>query len=184
MIIWLKLRFLQKSVKDFVNMTQEKHVSSKLSLNIRKMKFMQRGLSEAERSKLQENEQIVTAEHWQIDLPPLGEEKNNFAMLEGFLHCQPCLYGRLSFGGFNKQIEKLMAEINKEKKEEYVEEADISDNEMTDHYLSLSGTLAKRFENFNKSRKRSHVNDNDLQTSTKLKRFNYKLDKRGFIKPK
>ena len=165
-------------------MTQTKPTT--LSLNIRKMKFMQRGMGEDEKRALQNSEKIITSEHWELDIPSLGEKKKDFEIFESFLYCRPCLHGRMSYGGFNKQIEKLMLELNGGKIEEeiYTEDADISDNEMAEHYVSLSSTVAKRFEKFKtvKASKRLRISDDLRAIPTKVKRTT-QIDKKGFMKP-
>jgi len=166
-------------------MTQVKQSNTRLSLNVRKMKFMQRGMGEEERRELQASEKIVTNEHWELEIPSLGERKIGFEILESFLYCRPCLHGRMSFGGFNKQIEKLMMELNgvKAKEEIYTEDADISDNEMAEHYVSLAGTVANRFKKTNKASKRTSTGDDDLKAiPLKLKRTST-IDGKGFMKP-
>lgn len=166
-------------------MTQEKHKSNsaQLSLNIRKMKFMQRCLGEEERRELEESKRIITDEHWELDMPSLGDRNQKFEIIKSLLYCQSYYHGRLSFGGFNKSVEKLMKELNyfQDKVEPYVESVDVSDNEMAEHYLSLEGTLGKRFNRNNAPKKRFIDNENNADIPSKAKRI--ELDERGFRIP-
>ncbi|NXG75565.1 MPH6 phase, partial [Baryphthengus martii] len=66
-----------------------------------------------------------------------------------FMPCEDLLYGRMSFKGFNPEIEKLMIQMNSRCKEEEIEvddkmEADVSDEEMA-RYETLVGTIGKKF---------------------------------------
>ena len=161
-------------------MTQEKRTTSKLSMNIRKMKFMQRSLTEQERRELEESEKIITNEHWELDIPSLGVKNTKFEVAQSFLICESYRFGHLSFGGFNKYIERLMRELNSDETDEYHESADISDNEMAEHYLSLGGTIAKRFDT---GKKRS-INDKESpEVFPKKPRSQFQVDSRGFMKP-
>ena len=158
---------------------------AKLSLNVRKMKFMQRGMGEEERRELQASEKIITSEHWELEIPSLGEQTTKFEIFESFLYCRPCLHGRMSFGGFNKQIEKVMLELSGgEKVEEdvYTEDADVSDNEMAEHYVSLAGTVARRFEKTRAPKRFSSDGDSNA-IPLKAKRTS-NIDEKGFMIPK
>ena len=166
-------------------MTQEKqkNTSAKLSLNIRKMKFMQRCMGEEERRELEENKRVITDEHWELDLPSLGEQNQKFEKIKSFLSCQSYYHGRLSFGGYNKTIEKLMAELNyfQDNAKPYVESADVSDNEMAEHYLSLEGTVGKRFNQVKKTKRQSINTNESTNVPSKIQRIH--LDEKGFMIP-
>lgn len=61
--------------------------------------------------------------------------------------CEDFLHGRMSFRGFNSEIEKLMLQMNakstaKEVEDETVE-LDESDEEMARRYDTLVGTIGK-----------------------------------------
>ncbi|NWU77983.1 MPH6 phase, partial [Onychorhynchus coronatus] len=67
-----------------------------------------------------------------------------------FVRCEDLVYGRMSFKGFNPEIEKLMVQMNSKCKEEEIEvddkmEADVSDEEMARRYETLVGTIGKKF---------------------------------------
>ncbi|XP_044540394.1 M-phase phosphoprotein 6-like [Gracilinanus agilis] len=122
----------------------------KLSRNLMQMKFMQRGLDTETKKQLEEEEKkIISEEHWYLDLPELKEKKSFIIEEQSFILCKDLLYGRMSFRGFNPEIEKLMVQMNAKHNEEEVEdvtmEADMSDEEMARRYESLVGTIGKKF---------------------------------------
>ncbi|XP_069758318.1 M-phase phosphoprotein 6 isoform X3 [Narcine bancroftii] len=108
----------------------------KLSKNLLKMKFMQRSLDTETRQHLEEEEKrMVCDEHWYLDLPELKEKENRIIEEKSFVPCEDLLFGRMSFKGFNPEIEKLVAQMysqneSEESEEDIKMEADISDEEM------------------------------------------------------
>ncbi|NXH12757.1 MPH6 phase, partial [Bucco capensis] len=127
-------------------------VKTKLSKNLLRMKFMQRGLDSQTKKQLEEEEKkIITEEHWYLDLPDLKEKESFIIEERSFMPCEDLLYGRMSFKGFNPEIEKLMIQMNSRCKEEENEvddkmEADVSDEEMARRqYETLVGTIGKKF---------------------------------------
>ncbi|NXP51408.1 MPH6 phase, partial [Heliornis fulica] len=113
--------------------------------------FMQRGLDAQTKSQLAEEENtVITEEHWYLDLPEIKEKENFIIEERSFLPCEDLLYGRMSFKGFNPEVEKLMIQMNSRCKEEEIEEsdkmeADVSDEEMARRYETLVGTIGKKF---------------------------------------
>ncbi|NWX22050.1 MPH6 phase, partial [Aegotheles bennettii] len=129
--------------------------------------FMQRGLDSQTKKQLEEQEKkIISEEHWYLDLPDLKEKESFIIEERSFMPCEDLLYGRMSFKGFNPEIEKLMIQMNSRCKEEEIEvddkmEADVSDEEMArrqvifydiinisweyDIYETLVGTIGKKF---------------------------------------
>ncbi|XP_067396261.1 M-phase phosphoprotein 6 [Emydura macquarii macquarii] len=126
-------------------------VKSKLSKNLLRMKFMQRGLDSETKKQLEEEEKkIISEEHWYLDLPELKEKESFIIEERSFMPCEDLLYGRMSFKGFNPEIEKLMIQMNSRYKKEEIEaddttEADVSDEEMARRYETLVGTIGKKF---------------------------------------
>jgi len=179
-------------------MTQDKSGVVKLSANVKKMKFMQRGLTDDERQKLDENEkQVITREHWELDIPPIGKESSKFEIVSENYICEKHRHSRLSYGGFNKAIEKLMIELNQEgngdkEQTDDVDDVNVSDKEMTDWFASCStlvGTVAKKFKAKSgkekmdgKNRKRfSPHNSNDIPS--KVHKAHSSNVKTTFLKP-
>ncbi|XP_050778985.1 M-phase phosphoprotein 6 [Gopherus flavomarginatus] len=126
-------------------------VKTKLSKNLLRMKFMQRGLDSETKKQLDEEEKkIISEEHWYLDLPELKEKESFIIEERSFMPCEDLLYGRMSFKGFNPEIEKLMIQMNSRYKKEEIEaddtaEADVSDEEMARRYETLVGTIRKKF---------------------------------------
>ncbi|XP_054566844.1 M-phase phosphoprotein 6 isoform X2 [Eptesicus fuscus] len=131
--------------------------------------FMQRGLDSETKKQLEEEEKkIISEEHWYLDLPELKEKESFIIEEQSFLLCEDLLYGRMSFRGFNPEVEKLMLQMNAKNKAEEVEdetvELDVSDEEMARRYETLVGTIGKKF-------------------AKKRDRANYEEDENGGIKP-
>ncbi|XP_040838242.1 M-phase phosphoprotein 6 isoform X2 [Ochotona curzoniae] len=140
---------------------------TKLSKNLLRMKFMQRGLDLETKKQLEEEEKkIISEEHWYLDLPELKEKESYIIEEQSFLSCEDLLYGRMSFRGFNP--EKLMLQMNAKNTAEEVEdetvELDVSDEEMARRYETLVGTIGKKF-------------------AKKRERANYEEDENGDMKP-
>ena len=103
-----------------------------------------------------------------MDFSELKEKESFIIEEQSFLLCEDLLYGRMSFRGFNPEVEKLMLQMNTKNKAEEAEEQtvelDVSDEEMARRYETLVGTIGKKF-----AKKR------DLAI--------YKEDENGDIKP-
>ncbi|XP_040185525.1 LOW QUALITY PROTEIN: M-phase phosphoprotein 6 [Rana temporaria] len=156
----------------------------KLSKNLLRMKFMQRSLDPETRRQMEtEEKKIISDEHWFLDLPEL-KEKENFIIEERSLH--PCIdftYGRMSFKGFNPEVEKLMVEMNSprgtdEDLDESKMEADVSDEEMARRYESLVGTIKKKF-----AKKRDHKAIKEVEVEDENCNIRSSKVKKGFMKP-
>ncbi|OWK16322.1 hypothetical protein Celaphus_00003991 [Cervus elaphus hippelaphus] len=101
---------------------------TKLSKNLLRMKFMQRGLDSETKKQLEEEEKkIISEEHWYLDLPELKEKeggKMSVRKEKVMLKVSPplCFF------------QKLMLQMNAKNKAEEVEEQtvelDVSDEEM------------------------------------------------------
>ncbi|XP_028285730.1 M-phase phosphoprotein 6 [Parambassis ranga] len=151
----------------------------KLSKNVLRMKFMQRGLDAETKKQLEEEERrIISDEHWYLDLPELTATETLIIEEKSFVPCEDLKYGRLSFKGFNPEVEKLMVLMNPKEEEDDEEEeqscmqTDVTDEEMALRYESLVGSMKKKFA---KKRERAaldeDVNHNIVET------------KRVFLKP-
>ncbi|XP_061532394.1 M-phase phosphoprotein 6 isoform X1 [Phycodurus eques] len=159
--------------------------SLKLSKNLLRMKFMQRGLDAETKKQLQDDEKkIISDEHWYLDLPEQHTRENSIVEERSFVPFEELLFGRMSFRGFNPEVEKLMAQMNprRARQEADVEagrmQTDVTDEEMALRYESLVGSLKKKF-----ARKRERgaiedvendrldVNDNVVEKNTKRKMF-------------
>uniref|UniRef100_A0A3Q1G947 M-phase phosphoprotein 6 n=2 Tax=Pomacentridae TaxID=30863 RepID=A0A3Q1G947_9TELE len=80
--------------------------SVKLSKNLLRMKFMQRGLDAETKKQLEEDEKrIISDEHWFLDLPELRARENLIIEEKSFVPCEDLRFGRISFKGFNPEVE-------------------------------------------------------------------------------
>ncbi|NP_001090153.1 M-phase phosphoprotein 6 L homeolog [Xenopus laevis] len=156
----------------------------KLSKNLLRMKFMQRSLDAETKKQLEEDEKkIISDEHWYLDLPELKEKESYIIEERSFLPCEDFLYGRMSFKGFNPEVEKLMLQLNsRTETEEIVDEGkmdvDVSDEEMARRYESLVGTIKKKF---TKKRNQKELNKDEEEDEN----CNIRSSKvqKGFLKP-
>ncbi|NXJ74384.1 MPH6 phase, partial [Trogon melanurus] len=147
--------------------------------------FMQRGLDSQTKKQLEEEEKkIISEEHWYLDLPDLKEKESFIIEERSFMQCEDLLYGRMSFKGFNPEVEKLMIQMNSKGKEKEIEvddkmEADVSDEEMA-RYETLVGTIGKKF-----LRKRDQcvLQDEDEDEDGNSNMRPSKKAKKKFLKP-
>uniref|UniRef100_A0A8C5KCF6 M-phase phosphoprotein 6 n=1 Tax=Jaculus jaculus TaxID=51337 RepID=A0A8C5KCF6_JACJA len=132
---------------------------TKLSKNLLCMKFMQKGLDSETKKQLEKQEKkIISEEYWYLDLPELKEKEKE----QSFMLCEDLLHGRMSFRGFNPEMNaknKAAAAA-----EDETAELDMSDEEMARRYETLVGTIGKKF-----AKKRDHAK--------------YEEDENGNIKP-
>ncbi|XP_058501304.1 M-phase phosphoprotein 6 isoform X1 [Solea solea] len=147
--------------------------SVKLSKNLLRMKFMQRGLDEETKKQLEEEEKrIISDEHWYLDVPELKSTESQIIEVDSFVPCEDLIYGRMSFRGFSPDVEKLMKLNGKGEEEEEKEEdesrmkTDVTDEEMALRYESLVESMKKKFV---RKRERSSLDDTNR--------------KRVFVKP-
>ncbi|KAM9854483.1 M-phase phosphoprotein 6 isoform 2-T2 [Aulostomus maculatus] len=149
--------------------------SVKLSKNLLRMKFMQRGLDADVKKQLEEDERrIISDEHWYLDLPELQAHENRILEERSFVPCEDLTYGRMSVKGFNPEVE-LMVLMNRgsealKRDEDDVScmQTDVTDEEMALRYESLVGSMKKKF-----ARKREtaaiddDANPNIMETNSK-----------------
>ncbi|MCJ8735866.1 hypothetical protein PDJAM_G00252550 [Pangasius djambal] len=154
--------------------------STKLSKNLLRMKFMQRGLDAEAKKQLEEEEKrIISDEHWYLDLPELKAKESFIVEERSYVPCEDLVYGRMSFKGFNSEVEKLMVLMNAPKEEEDEEEekdmtrmdTDITDEEMAMRYGSLVESMKRRFakkrECTSLKNEEEDVNQNIVETQPK-----------------
>ncbi|XDV52516.1 hypothetical protein PO909_021240 [Leuciscus waleckii] len=161
--------------------------AAKLSKNLLRMKFMQRGLDAEVKKQLDEEEKrIISDDHWFLDLPELKAKENHIVEERSYVPCEDLVYGRMSFKGFNPDVEKLMLLMNAHKEEEEDEEedetlsrmeTDITDEEMARRYESLVGSMRKKFA---KKRDRSAITKTEEDVNCNVADYQ---PKRAFMKP-
>ncbi|KAK2834425.1 hypothetical protein Q7C36_015126 [Tachysurus vachellii] len=158
--------------------------ATKLSKNLLRMKFMQRGLDAEVKKQLEEEERrIINDEHWYLDLPELKAKESFIVEERSYVPCEDLVYGRMSFKGFNPDVEKLMVLMNAPKEEdEEVEEKDMSrmDTDITDEEMAM------RYGSLVESMKRKFAKKRD-RTSQKNEDVNHDVGetkaKKVFLKP-
>lgn len=145
--------------------------ATRKSRKLKQIQFMQRGLDSETKKQLEEEEKkMISDEHWYLDLPEFKEKESFIIEEQSFSLCEDLLYGRMSFRGFNPEVEKLMLQMNSKNKaaaeddDEETAEVDVSDEEMARRYETLVGTIGKKF-------------------AKKRDRANYEEDENGNIKP-
>ncbi|XP_037109668.1 M-phase phosphoprotein 6 [Syngnathus acus] len=161
--------------------------SARLSKNVLRMKFMQRGLDAETKKQLQEDEKrIISDEHWYLDLPEQRTQENMIVEEKSFVPFEGLLYGRMSFRGFNPEVEKLMALMNPTTGQRQADPADVgrmqtdvTDEEMALRYESLVGSLKKKFA---RKRDRNAIPDADDNLDVNQNALENKNKKR-FLKP-
>ncbi|KAK2188826.1 hypothetical protein NP493_122g03011 [Ridgeia piscesae] len=165
---------------------ESRETKTQLSRNLLGMKFMQRSAARKEYEKNELNQQrVIDDEHWVLDIPTLEQDESQYVVESSYAKLNSLQFGRQSYQKFNPEIEKLMQINNAEKDlaeaEEREKEIGVSDDEMTERYSSLVGTISKKFA------KKRHKSDGQINTSkdtdtSSAKRMK-KKHKKQFMKP-
>ncbi|KAL5022653.1 hypothetical protein ScPMuIL_001808 [Solemya velum] len=155
--------------------------SNKLSKNVLQMKFMQRSVLRIEKEQNEEERQrVIDDEHWVLDIPVTHQKESRFVIESSLPKIQNLRFSRMSFKGFNPEVEKLMklhdTERDLEEAERKEKEISVGDVEMADRYQNLIGTISKKF-----AKKRFDKPASDL--GSEEKEISEKKAKREFLKP-
>ncbi|XP_060582511.1 M-phase phosphoprotein 6-like [Ruditapes philippinarum] len=151
---------------------------SSLSSNVLQMKFMKRSALRIEKEKSEEERKHeIDDEHWVLDLPPIEQRESKYVLEPSYERCENLMYGRMSFKGFNTEVEKLMVQNNArlqlEDAERRENETSVNDEEMAQRFQSLSDTINKRF--LTKRQRQTEPEENSKSSRKKVKK--------QFIKP-
>lgn len=126
----------------------EERQQAKLSRAVLEMKFMKKTKERVEKEEDDaEGEAMYSGE-----ITEEMKQSGNITFIEtSIANCRNLIEGRLSFGGMNPEIEKLMSDDYTKKLEEAEKkkEKDVSDVEMAKKYSTLVDTLGKKFQNKN-----------------------------------
>ncbi|XP_014681755.1 PREDICTED: M-phase phosphoprotein 6-like [Priapulus caudatus] len=126
---------------------------TKLSSSVMKMKFM---IKTREREEAAEAWKLVDAETALQD----SLQESKFITEPSYAVVENLRFGRISFKGFNPDVERLMLKLDNEDQlsasEAREELSAVSDKEMTRRYTSLVGTIAQKF-----LKKRARATDED-----------------------
>lgn len=117
----------------------------KLSKGVLDMKFMKKTRERVQKEAEDAEGQAMYSQEITEDMKKSG---NIIFMDTSIMNCKDLVEGRLSFGGMNPEIERIMAETyNKRLGEvEKLKEKDITDVEMAKGYSSLHETMGKKFQ--------------------------------------
>lgn len=116
----------------------------KLSKAILEMKFMKKTKERVEK----EEEDAEGQAMYSKEITEQMKKAGHIIFIESSIfHCKGLIDGRLSFGGMNPEVEKLMSNdhIKKLDAAEKNKEKDISDAEMAKGYSSLVNTMDNKF---------------------------------------
>uniref|UniRef100_A0A0V0GCA1 Putative m phase phosphoprotein 6 n=1 Tax=Triatoma dimidiata TaxID=72491 RepID=A0A0V0GCA1_TRIDM len=124
----------------------------KLSKSVLEMKFMKRSKMKAQA----EEEAIEGSTMYSNNISEgMKNAVEKYVFEESYIPFENLIVGRLSFGGMNPEIEKLMTipqhrptPVNKEM------DKDVSDEEMAKYSATLAQTVAKKFSNSSKRQRK------------------------------
>ncbi|CAD5117415.1 DgyrCDS6186 [Dimorphilus gyrociliatus] len=126
---------------------------------------------------------LIDDEHWVLDLPDLLERNSRYVIKDSMLSCDVLSsYGRMSFKGFNPEIERLR---NESETQEVEEQYDSEDVEFAESMTSLSSNLKKKFEKTRRRKKKEEtVSNENSDNNTNSPQVVKKKKKKKFLKPK
>ncbi|XP_014286775.1 M-phase phosphoprotein 6 [Halyomorpha halys] len=87
-------------------MPKDRHGRTRLSKSVLEMKFMQRS---KQRILAEEEADQGRAVHENEITEEMKNAQNKFIIVPSYVPCQDLIIGRVSYGGMNPEIEKLMA---------------------------------------------------------------------------
>lgn len=123
----------------------DNHKKVELSKTILDMKFMKRTKERAEKDKEEAKDQRTNSKNI---TKKMGNSGHINFIQANISHCKDLIDGRLSFGGMNPKIEKLMENDYQKKLEafEKTKEKEVSDIEMAKSYSTVIHTINNKFE--------------------------------------
>ncbi|EFA03339.1 M-phase phosphoprotein 6 [Tribolium castaneum] len=127
-----------------------------LSKSILDMKFMKR----TKERVLKEQEDAEGKAMYSNEITDEMKKSGTIVFTEtSIFNCRNLIEGRLSFGGMNPEIEKLMSNDYTRKKQEVEKrkETDVSDAQMAQEYSTLVNTMANKFSGKKNRNKRKFI---------------------------
>ena len=127
-----------------------------LSKSILDMKFMKKTKERVQK----EQEDAEGKAMYSNEITEEMKKSGNIIFTEtSILNCRNLVEGRLSFGGMNPEIEKLMTDDFTKKKQEVErkKETDISDEKMAQEYSTLVDTIGNKFSGKRNKNKRKFL---------------------------
>lgn len=125
---------------------EDKNKKVQLSKQILDMKFMKRT---KERVKKEEEDAEGKAMYSNQITEQMRKSGNIVFIETSISNCKNLIDGRLSFGGINPDIERIMSDkhVRKIEEMEKLKEKDVQDVEMAKGYSTLVDTMGKKFNN-------------------------------------
>ncbi|KAJ3653915.1 hypothetical protein Zmor_013140 [Zophobas morio] len=127
-----------------------------LSKSILDMKFMKKTKERVQK----EQEDAEGKAMYSNEITEEMKKSGNIIFTEtSIFNCRNLVEGRLSFGGMNPEIEKLMTDDFTKKKQEVErkKETDISDEKMAQEYSTLVDTIGNKFSGKRNKNKRKFL---------------------------
>ena len=112
-----------------------------LSKNVCAMKFMMQ--RENKHAKEDKPEEEFQGEEWYLQIQPIPEIISKYSTFATFCESHDLRYGRMSYGGFNDKLEKMLNE-KEGSDEEDQEGKDVGDLEMAERLGGLSKTVGNK----------------------------------------
>lgn len=114
------------------------------------MKFMKRTAVKAELEEVDdEKKRNENEEHWELDIPELPKAESKYITESSYNVLENLQYGRMSFKGFNPEIESIMrgenVMIELDEADRREKETAVSDEEMSERYKWLVSNMGKKF---------------------------------------
>ncbi|XP_055597981.1 M-phase phosphoprotein 6-like [Uranotaenia lowii] len=128
----------------------------KLSKGILEMKFMSRTREKLEKEKDDEEGRALYKNEI---TDKMLHESSKYIIETSYVPCEDLIEGRVSYGGMNPEIERLieleknqdMAQLTEKQRAEAAERqkmrTDVPDEEMAEFYSSVVGTIKRKFDN-------------------------------------
>lgn len=129
---------------------------AKLSKSILEMKFMKKTKERVEK----EEEDAEGQAMYSKEITEKMRNSGHLIFIESNIsQCKDLLDGRLSFGGMNPEIEKLMSNdyVKKFEASEKSKEKDVSDVEMAKGYSTVVDTMNNKFKSKNQRNKKKFM---------------------------
>ncbi|RZC39786.1 MPP6 domain containing protein [Asbolus verrucosus] len=132
----------------------------KLSKSILDMKFMKKTKERVQK----EQEDAEGKAMYSNEITDEMKKSGNIVFTEtSIYHCRNLIEGRLSFGGMNPEIERLMLNdfAKKMQEAEKRKETDVSDVQMAQEYSTLVNTISNKFSGRKNKNKRKFMKPAD-----------------------
>ncbi|GAB1611197.1 M-phase phosphoprotein 6-like [Argonauta hians] len=118
---------------------------TKLSKNVLGLKFMQKTVIRLEKEQNEdESNRLIDDEHWVIDRPVEALDQSCIEINPSYVSCEDLVFGRMSFLGFNPEVEKLMKNEELIRSGAREDETSVGDEEMAQRFSTIRSRPSKR----------------------------------------